>query len=289
MKRCIQCNDAYEANDWVCPACEFQPVLIDGLPAFAPESAVATSGFRADAFAELATLESGNFWFHARNELIVWALRRCFPGMRSFLEIGCGTGFVLEGVASAFPDVRVAGSEILSAGLPFAAKRVVQADLLQMDARQIPYQGEFDVIGAFDVLEHIEEDEGVLAEIHRALVPGGGVILTVPQHMWLWSSTDQYACHVRRYAVGEMAGKLQRAGFRVELQTSFVSLLLPLMYVSRWMRRNSKSDDVTDELRLSPILNRIFLAAMALERWAIKAGVRFPLGGSGLVFARKVA
>jgi len=61
------------------------------------------------------------------------------------------------------------------------------------------------------------------------------------------------------------------------------------MYVSRWMRRNSKSDDVTDELRLSPILNRIFLAAMALERWAIKAGVRFPLGGSGLVFARKVA
>lgn len=57
--------------------------------------------------------------------------------------------------------------------MPFSAQRVGQAELLQMDTRHIPYQGEFDVVGAFDVLEHIEEDEDVLREINRALVLGG--------------------------------------------------------------------------------------------------------------------
>lgn len=288
MKRCIQCHASHVAPDWLCPACGFSPLRIDGLPAFAPESAIATSGFRPEAFAELAGLETGNFWFQARNQLLVWALQRHFPSMQSFLEIGCGTGFVMEGVAKAYPDARIAGSEILSAGLPFAAQRIGPAELLQMDARQIPYQGEFDVIGAFDVLEHIEEDEDVLREIHRAVVPGGGGIFTVPQHQWLWSSTDEHACHVRRYHVGELKEKLERTGFRVELETSFVSLLLPMMFVSRWLRKEAPEEDANAELRLPAVLNRMFMAAMAVERGLIRGGVRFPVGGSGLVVAKKL-
>jgi SAM-dependent methyltransferase len=59
------------------------------------------------------------------------------------------------------------------------------AVLFQMDARKIPFESEFDVIGAFDVLEHIEEDEKALAQIFHAVLPGGGLILTVPQHRFL--------------------------------------------------------------------------------------------------------
>ena len=65
-----------------------------------------------------------------------------------------------------------------------------------MDARRIPFEDEFDVIGAFDVLEHIKEDEQVLVQMHRAVKSGGGIMLTVPQHMFLWSEQDVQAHHV---------------------------------------------------------------------------------------------
>lgn len=254
----------------------------------APALAHGGAGFQPEAFAELAALEASNFWFRARNHLIVWALRRHFPQMRRYLEIGCGTGYVLAGVAQAYPQATLTGSEVFSVGLPYAARRVGNAELLQMDARCIPYQEEFDVIGAFDVLEHIEEDEAVLTEMLRALRPGGGIVLTVPQHPWLWSRQDEYACHVRRYRVGELREKVLRAGFEVELETSFVSLLLPAMLASRLVQRKaSANSDHMAELNLPTLINRVFEVVMNIERLFVRSGMRFPAGGSLLMIARK--
>lgn len=157
-----------------------------------------------------------------------------------------------------------------------------------MDARRIPYQNEFDCIGAFDVLEHIVEDEAVLTEMQRALRPGGGIVLTVPQHPWLWSRQDDYACHVRRYSRGKLREKVLRAGFKVELETSFVSFLLPAMLVSRLLQRKAfASSDPMAELRLPALINRTFEGVMNIERLFIRLGMRFPAGGSLLLIARK--
>ena len=114
-----------------------------------------------------------NFWFRARNKLIIWALRRYFPNAATFLEIGCGTGFVLAGVRQAFPKLRISGSDIFTEGLVFARERAVSVSLFQMDARCIPFTEEFDVIGAFDVLEHIEEDVDVLRQMFKSTRVGG--------------------------------------------------------------------------------------------------------------------
>lgn len=288
MKRCPNCLANYASVDWNCPACGFVPPVVEGYHVFAPGLAHGGAGFQPEAFAELAALEAGNFWFRGRNQLIVWALQRYFPRLRRYLEIGCGTGYVLAGVAQAYPKAELTGSEVFSVGLPFAARRVEKAELLQMDARCIPYVEEFDVIGAFDVLEHIEEDEAVLAEMFRAIRPGGGILLTVPQHPWLWSRRDEYACHVRRYRMSELREKVQRAGFQIEFETSFVSLLLPAMLASRLIqKRGQPQGDPMAELRLSAPLNRIFEVIMDLERQIIQIGVRFPLGGSLLLIARK--
>lgn len=288
MKRCPKCSAGYEAMNWDCPVCGFAPPVLGGIPAIAPELAQGGAGFHPDAFAALAALEAGNFWFRARNRLIVWALRRHFPQMQRYLEIGCGTGFVLAGVANAYPKVKLTGSEVFSAGLPYAARRVEKAEFIQMDARHIPYMEEFDVIGAFDVLEHIEEDQAVLVEMLRALRPGGGIIITVPQHPWLWSRQDDYACHVRRYRLGELRDKVRRVGFHVEFETSFVSLLLPIMLASRLAQRNEAAhSDPLVELRLPKLINCTFGAVMGLERLLIRLGLRFPAGGSLLLLARK--
>ena len=234
-------------------------------------------------------MEEGHFWFRARNELIVYMLCRFFPHARKMLEIGCGTGFVLRGITRARPDLRASGSEIFLEGLGFAAQRLPGADLFQMDARRIPYESEFDLIGAFDVVEHIEEDEQVLREIHRALKPAGGAIFTVPQHPCLWSSRDESACHVRRYRRGELDDKLRANGFTIVFSSSFVSLLLPLLAISRLRKGGptAASAGLDGEFAPGAFVNSALYHVLRLESLLIRGGLRFPIGGTRLVAAVK--
>ena len=288
MKVCLKCQANFEHAGWRCAACGFEPPLKDGFPAFAPALAAGNEGYDDGYFAELYALEAGNYWFRARNALLTWAMRRYFQTARMFLEIGCGTGFVLAGIARAMPQLTLHASEVSSSGLPFAARRVPQAGLMQMDARAIPFAAHFDVIGVFDVIEHIEEDGAVLAQAHRALREGGGLIITVPQHRFLWSVYDEHSHHVRRYAARELRAKVLQAGFRVVMMTSFVSLLLPLMILSRRLqRRPSAGYDVLAELRVGRVTNWILESILAVERGLIRLGIRFPAGGSLLLIAQR--
>ena len=284
------CGSARVSELWVCEDCGSRPETIDVSFAFALGLAAENQGFREAYFGQLAALEASNFWFRARNELITWATTRYFPDLRSFLEVGCGTGYVLSGMREAFPSADLAGSEIFSAGLAFAARRVPSAQLYQMDARRIPFRDHFDAIGAFDVIEHIDDDGAVLDEINRALRPGGGLLLSVPQHPALWSPQDVHAQHVRRYTLGGLRRRLEAARFDIVRTTSFMSLLLPMIVASRWRMRGSRSEaafDVMDELRQPRTVNLALGAVMSIERALIRAGVSFPAGGSLLVVARK--
>jgi SAM-dependent methyltransferase len=254
--------------------------------AFAPEQAALNRGFPPGEFDRLAASEAGHFWFQARNSLLLWALSKFAPDMRRFLEIGCGTGFVLSAVERSFPDAEVTGCEIYSEGLAQASRRLTRARLYQMDATALPFRDEFDVIGMFDVLEHIEDDALVLRAVRDAMTAKGLLILTVPQHPWLWSYVDEYSCHVRRYTAPGMRALLGMSGFKVLGMTSFVSLLLPLMALSRARKgQDPERFDPSDEFRINPTLNRILGLTMDVERWIIKAGVALPIGGSLLVYA----
>ena len=137
------------------------------------------------------------------------------------------------------------------------------------------------------MLEHIDEDEVVLKEIQRALKPGGGLVLTVPQHPWLWSKADELACHRRRYRRHELAQKLRRNGFAVLRDTSFVSLLLPALLLQRLMASRSDDYDPERELALPRPIDRLLEATLACERWLFRMGIDLPLGGSRVVVARK--
>jgi SAM-dependent methyltransferase len=264
--------------------------VVDGFPAFAPALARENDGFRESYFAELAELEAGNFWFRGRNDLIAWALETYLPECRSLLEIGCGTGFVLQRIRTVLPGAELVGTEIFSAGLGFAAERVPSAAFMQLDARSIPYRGQFDAVCAFDVIEHIQEDRKVLASVAAALRPGGTLLATVPQHPALWSPQDVHAFHVRRYTAAQLRSRLAGAGFEVVRMTSFVSLLLPFMLASRVLMKRRGPDepfDAIDELRMSPVANAALGSVMRLERILIERGVSWPAGGSLLVIARK--
>jgi SAM-dependent methyltransferase len=288
MKLCISCENTFQSQNWRCPHCSYEPQLIDGRFAFAPDLARESEGFEPEYFARLADQEAGNFWFRARNRLLIWALQRYFPDTQNLLEIGCGTGFVLSGLREAFPNLILSGSEVFSEGLGFAAARLPGVALFQMDARHIPFREEFDVIGAFDVLEHIKQDELVLSQMYQATRKGGGILVTVPQHRFLWSASDEFARHVRRYQAPELIDKVSSAGFEVLRTTSFVSLMLPLLVLSRIkQRQSSKAFDPNSELAVSAFVNTSMESILAAERTMIRAGLSFPAGGSILLAARR--
>jgi SAM-dependent methyltransferase len=142
-----------------------------------------------------------NFWFRARNRLIQWALRRYFPEARNFLDVGCGTGFVLSGVAAALPWINLFGREICSAGLEHAARRIARFELFQMDARAIPFRDKFDVIGAFDVLEHIHEDKRFCVRCFVPFAPVEAYLLPFPSMLF---------CGVRPMHMPAMCAVTQR-------------------------------------------------------------------------------
>jgi SAM-dependent methyltransferase len=288
MKSCLQCRSGFESSDWRCPLCGYEPSRIGNYPAFAPELVHGASGYDPVQFTELARLEAGNFWFRARNRLIAWAIGHYFRGARNLFEAGCGTGFVLAEIARMFPELRLAASEVSGVGLEYAAARAPGASLMQMDARRIPFVDEFDVVCAFDVIEHIEDDRQVIAALCAAVAPGGGMLITVPQHPFLWSEFDVRAGHVRRYRARELRDKITQAGLQVVRMTSFVTVLLPAMLISRLaQRRPRRGYDPFAELRIPAWLNWSFERALAIERALLTLGVSFPLGGSLLVVARR--
>lgn len=290
MRLCLRCDARYASSIRDCPSCGFRSPLVNVFDSYAPDLLHEGGGFKPEYFSELALLEEKNFWFKSRNQLLIWAMEKYCPNFESFLEIGCGTGYVLSGIAKKFPQPSLSGSEIFIAGLGFAASRVPTARFMQMDARRIPFESEFDVIGAFDVIEHIKEDEEVLRQMRIALKPEGWMLLTVPQHEWLWSPTDEYALHERRYTASDLHRKIESAGFCLIRSTSFVTSLLPAMAISRFLQKKVSDIefDSTAEMALSPWLNALFSRMLSLELALIKTGFNFPAGGSRLVVARKI-
>lgn len=244
--------------------------------------------FNPDYFEELARIEPHNFWFQSRNAMIVWALKRFFSDAGSFFEIGCGTGFVLSEIKKAFPHMLLQGCDAHGAALDYAKKRLPGVNFYKMDARNMPFENEFDIVGVFDVLEHIERDELVLSAMYKAARKGGGIILTVPQHAFLWSRTDEEARHIRRYKKVDLKNKVRKAGFELRDTISFMSLSLPIMAFSRLIiQKAAKNRGIMHELKINNFANTSLRALLCVERILNKIGVRFPFGGSLLLVAQK--
>lgn len=279
-------------KDWQCNDCGFAFQHGDGFVRLAPELDEVDEGFSLDSFAELAAVEDGHFWFTTRNALIAWLVRRYAPDARRVLEVGCGTGFTTYALREALPTATITGSELHSRGLAHARKRHGDSvEFIQMDARRVRLRSALDLVGAFDVLEHIADDQSVIAQIEQALKPGGVLIATVPQHPWLWSAADDLAHHQRRYRRGELAAKLRERGLHILYQTSFAALILPLLVVARLRARKTQDDQsremVEAETRPSRVVNAALTGLFSAEHGLRRIGMPLPIGGSQVLVAVK--
>jgi SAM-dependent methyltransferase len=289
MRRCVACETTLTGDGWDCPACRFVPAVVDGVPLLAPDLARGNPTDAEYGYDELHAAEGSHFWFTNRSQLIAWSVRRYFPDARSFFDVGCGTGGVLDALRTGVPGVRLAGADALLSGLAYARRQLPDVALTQVDIRRLPYDREFDLVGAFDVLEHLDDDRQALAEMYRSTTVGGGLIVTVPQHPFLWSALDDYSHHRRRYTRRQMVAAIERVGYVVQRATSFMTLTLPAQLASRLRKQNLATLNPAAEMRLNPVVNAILGALCRVERMAIAAGVSLPIGGSLLVVARRVS
>jgi len=277
---------------WHCRACGHGVEERAGIPMFAPELADRVSGFDPASFATLIEIEATHFWFVARTELIVGLANRFFPNATRYLEIGCGNGVVLSALAASRTWERLVGSDLHLAGLKHARTRLPhEVELVQMDARAIPAVNAFDLTGAFDVVEHVADDEAVLQGLRRATAVGGGTIIAVPQHPLLWSRADEIGHHQRRYRLGELEVKLKRNGFNVLFSSSFTAVLLPLLAANRLKARviPGRADcDIEHVIAPGPWLNGALTTILRAEVRLTLAGLRWPIGGSRVVVARAI-
>lgn len=245
-----------------------------------------TDTFDPEAFARLASAESGHFWFEERRTLLAWAAGRYFPEATTFCEVGCGTGFVLDEMARRLPHLTLTGIDSYAQGLAFAASRLPGRVRLERGSiLDEAGNSQHDVVGCFDVLEHIPDDAAALRALASRIKPGGGVIITVPQHPALWSAADEIGHHQRRYTRARLLHLITGAGFKPLRVTSFITFLLPVLYARR--NQTLSREAALAELHPSGAANTLGRVLLRSERMLIRAGVSFPIGGSLLVVARK--
>jgi SAM-dependent methyltransferase len=276
-------------------------VEIDGFRCYAPDVALACADYPTEGFDVTAGIEASSFWCRSRNRILRQTLARFTDRSRplDMLEIGCGIGGVVNELRL-LPNLHLTASEIYLQGLRYARARLPDVDFIQLDATDIPFRRAFDIVGAFDVLEHIENDDRVIACVHEALRPGGLFIVTVPQYQWMWSSLDEIVRHKRRYGRPELLRKFRRSDFEVLYCSSFVTALFPAMATTRLLARvrtppSDTPPSDTEETKkafgsqviLPPALNRLCDWIMRIDELALRAGVVLPFGGSLLVVGRK--
>lgn len=231
--------------------------------------------------AKLARLEDTHWWYRERRYLLRQMVAAAFPegpAGRLALDIGAAGGGNTRVLRALGMTAVPLEHDLGGAGV--AKQRGLPA--VVADARRLPIPaGALDLVVAFDVLEHIEEDKHAVAEIHRVLRPGGALLIAVPADMSLWSDHDRAVGHVRRYSRTALEGLVEGAGLRIAEVRSWNVLLRPVVRIRRSSRRGSDLDDV------HPALNWGLRFVIAAERPLVRFGLGRRAGVSLLLRAVK--
>jgi SAM-dependent methyltransferase len=162
-------------------------------------------------------------------------------------------------------------------------------------ALALPFRsGSFDVVAAFDVLEHVDPEKGALSEFMRVLRPGGTLLLSVPAYQWAWTSHDDLNHHHRRYTRSRAVAAVEGSGFSVRRSSYIFAGALPAFAVSRLVtrlreKRRAAPPTGAEALQLpviSPAQEWILEAATAVDRRFV-ARWDLPFGSSVIVAAEK--
>ena len=232
----------------------------------------------------LYEVKAGHFWFTHRRLAIRDAARACLTGRNGarVLDLGCGDGEVLAELANDFAAV---GMDPRINDLALAMRRGARR-LVAADGGHPPFSRGFDLVGLFDVVEHVEDDAGLLRTAAGLVVTGGFVLLTVPADPKLWGKYDRYAGHHRRYSRSALEELLRRCGLEPIRILPLFRLLWPLARIQAVLQRKQDVTDPAREYRVPSLFNRLLALALSAERRLL--GPSSHIGGTSWLAAARV-
>jgi SAM-dependent methyltransferase len=184
------------------------------------------------------------------------------------------------------------GVDIEPKALAFAQHKG-STNLIQVTEGNLPFKDcSFDLVCAFDVIEHLDDDSNALSEFYRVCCCGGHLMLTVPAYRFLWGQQDEISEHRRRYTSKELYQEIVDSGFIIKKLSYFNTFLFPLIAAIRLLRRlvprSAKPDRVKSDftMKLPKKINDLLSFAFAFEAFPLR-GLDFPFGISLLCIAEK--
>ena len=229
-------------------------------------------------------LERTHWWFTARREILAAEIARLpLPAPARILEVGCGTGGNLE-LLSRFGEVQAIEPDPDSRA--YAAQRSGVAVHGGRLPDGLPDLGAFDLVAAFDVVEHVEDDAAAVAALAGRLKPGGFLVTTVPAYAWLWSDHDAQHHHKRRYARAAYRRLFEAAGLTVRRATYFNTVLFPPIAAVRGAKTLARLRGGDEEALPPAPVNRLLHTLFAAEAGLLRVA-DLPFGVSILLVAQR--
>jgi len=268
--------------------------LIDGIKCYSPHLAYDYFNYLEGGHELTDNNSKNSFWVQSRNRLFKYLIRKSLTGshIKKVLEIGCATGDLISEIEE-FKDLTITGSEIYINGLWYAKQNLPDIEFIQYDVTEGVIGNHFDLIAAFDVIEHIENDVAALGNIFDMLKEGGVAIISVPQYQFMYGNLDKIVCHKRRYSKKELLSKIRDSGFSLQYTTSFVFMLFPIMLILRLLDKkndtstSTQKDALEKRAKFNPYLNKALDFVMQADEYLIKKNVSLPFGGTLVVIAKK--
>ncbi len=229
--------------------------------------------------------EIGHWWYRVRREIVHDIIsKNCSQTANlRIADIGCGGGALAKemehyGVCT--------GVDPSQESLDSCRKRGLSDVVLGTAENTGLPDNAYDVVTCLDVLEHLEKEDGAIAEIHRILKVGGVGIVFVPAFMFLWGTTDVSSHHYRRYRLPEIVEKLEGVDFEILKKSYFNTLLFPLIAFFRISVR-ILSINVDSEVSMgNSFTNEILYQIFSFERRLLRH-TNLPFGVSAMVIVRK--
>jgi SAM-dependent methyltransferase len=237
--------------------------------------------------ARMHAVEQDHWWFVGKRRLFVALLReRLARGGLRILDVGCGTGATSIELAR---HGRVWSLDASREALAFARSRGVRRAVVA-DAADPPFAPEsFDLIVAFDVIEHVEDDLGMVRRLRGLLAPGGALAVHVPAWPFLMGAHDVVLGHYRRYTRKSLRAALLENGLAIERLGWASASILPLALALRTLERLAPfRRDAADLYPLPGRLNAVMKAVYRVET-LLAEQLGLPFGLSLAAVARRDA
>ncbi|MBC8111111.1 MAG: class I SAM-dependent methyltransferase [Verrucomicrobia bacterium] len=241
-------------------------------------------------YTEYYSLERENWWFKVRAAIIIERLEKIIPSSPNLqiLNIGAATGRTSE-LLSRFGEVT--SVEYDKACCDFTNEKLGM-HIINASITELPFAAaSFDVVCAFDVIEHVENDVLAVQEMKRVCKSSGTLAITVPAFQQLWSQHDVVNHHFRRYVMPKLAGLFQPDTDNIVYKTYFNTLLFPLIWIfrriSNWfpVKRTGAGSDFS-VIGKKSVFNPVLFQLFNLEKMLLRY-FSFPFGVSILICWKK--